>query len=55
MFGKHTYGDPIIHWGEPNSKLHIGNYCSLGDNVQIYLNGGNIITKDHKWHRNHWK
>ena len=49
MFGKHTYGDPIIHWGEPNSTFHVGNYCSIGENVQIYLNGGSIITKDNKW------
>ena len=49
MFGKHTYGDPIIHWGNPNSTLRVGNYCSIGENVHIYLNGGSIVTKDKKW------
>jgi len=49
MFGKHTIGDPIIHWGNPNSTLHVGNYCSIGENVNMYLNGGSIVTKDQKW------
>lgn len=38
-FGKHTYGTPIIHWGSNESKLIIGNYCSIGENVNIYLGG----------------
>jgi acetyltransferase-like isoleucine patch superfamily enzyme len=49
MFGKNTTGDPIIHWGTKESKLTIGNYCTIGENVNIYLNGGSIITKDNKW------
>jgi acetyltransferase-like isoleucine patch superfamily enzyme len=49
MFGKNTTGDPIIHWGSKESKLNIGNYCTIGTNVNIYLNGGSIITKDNKW------
>ena len=49
MFGKNTTGDPIIHWGTAESKLNIGNYCTIGDNVNIFLNGGGIITKDNKW------
>jgi len=49
MFGKNTTGDPIIHWGSKESKLTIGNYCIIGKNVNIYLNGGSIITKDKKW------
>jgi acetyltransferase-like isoleucine patch superfamily enzyme len=39
-FGKHTYGNPIIHWGANESKLTIGNYCSIGENVNIHLGGG---------------
>jgi acetyltransferase-like isoleucine patch superfamily enzyme len=49
MFGKNTTGDPIIHWGTTDSKLIIGNYCTIGKNVNIYLNGGSIVTKDNKW------
>ena len=49
MFGKNTTGDPIIHWGPKDSKLTIGSYCIFGKNVNIYLNGGSIITKDNKW------
>jgi virginiamycin A acetyltransferase len=49
MFGKNTTGDPIIHWGTKESKLIIGNYSTIGENVNIYLHGGSIITKDNKW------
>lgn len=49
LFGKNTTGDPIIHWGSSQAKLVIGNYCTIGQNVHIYLNGGSIITKDKKW------
>jgi virginiamycin A acetyltransferase len=49
MFGKNTTGDPIIHWGTKESTLNIGNYCTIGENVNIYLNGGSIITKNNKW------
>lgn len=41
--GKHTYGEPLIlHWGE-NSKLTIGNFCSIADNVKIFLGGNHRI------------
>lgn len=49
LFGKNTTGDPNIHWGTSDAKLVIGNYCTIGKNVNIYLNGGSIITKDKKW------
>ena len=49
LFGKNTTGDPNIHWGSSEAKLDIGNYCTIGKNVNIYLNGGSIITKDKKW------
>jgi virginiamycin A acetyltransferase len=49
LFGKNTTGDPNIHWGPSEAKLVIGNYCTIGKNVNIYLNGGSIITKDKKW------
>jgi acetyltransferase-like isoleucine patch superfamily enzyme len=49
LFGKNTNGDPKIHWGSSEAKLTIGNYCTIGENVNIYLNGGSIITKNNKW------
>ena len=49
IFGKNTKGDPIIQWGSNDAKLTIGSYCTIGENVTIYLNGGSIITKDNKW------
>jgi acetyltransferase-like isoleucine patch superfamily enzyme len=49
IFGKNTKGDPIIQWGSNDAKLTIGSYCTIGENVMIYLNGGSIITKDNKW------
>ena len=49
MFGKNTTGDPIIHWGTKEANLNIGNYCTIGKNVNIYLSGGSIITKNNKW------
>jgi len=43
-FGKYTYGKPIINWGK-DAKLIVGKFCSIGNNVNIYL-GGN--------HRSDW-
>lgn len=41
--GKYTYGKPQIHFNNSNAKLIIGNFCSIADNVNIYL-GGNHRT-----------
>jgi acetyltransferase-like isoleucine patch superfamily enzyme len=41
--GKYTYGTPNIFWENNNSKLVIGNFCSIANNVNIYL-GGNHRT-----------
>jgi len=43
--GKYTYGIPKIHYAHDNTKLSIGNFCSIASNVNIYL-GGN--------HRSDW-
>jgi acetyltransferase-like isoleucine patch superfamily enzyme len=44
-FGSFTYGNPtILNWGE-DSKLKIGKYCSIADEVTIFLGGE---------HRNDW-
>jgi acetyltransferase-like isoleucine patch superfamily enzyme len=41
-FGKYTYGKPNTKWGG-NSKLIVGKFCSIANNVTIYL-GGNHKT-----------
>jgi len=41
--GKYTYGEPILKWGSPNTHIKIGNFCSIGKDVEIYL-GGNHRT-----------
>ena len=43
IIGKYSYGIPKIYsWGE-GTKLIIGNFCSIADNVNVYL-GGNHRT-----------
>ena len=43
--GEFTYGTPtLVSWGEP-SELTIGKFCSIANNVRVYL-GGN--------HRSDW-
>lgn len=42
-FGKYTYGTPNIYWANNDAKLSVGNFCSIGSNVHIYL-GGNHRT-----------
>lgn len=38
--GDYTYGKPELHWlGEPVT-LVIGKYCSIADNVKLFLGGG---------------
>lgn len=41
--GKHCYGLPEIHHDYLHAKLTIGDYCSIAENVQIFL-GGNHRT-----------
>jgi len=42
-FGKHTYGNPIIHWKNDKANLVVGNFCSIAGNVNIYLGGNHRI------------
>jgi acetyltransferase-like isoleucine patch superfamily enzyme len=39
--GKYSYGNPCISWRQAN--LTIGNFCSIGGNVNIYLGGNHRI------------
>jgi len=39
-FGKYTYGSPNIHFQVHDSKLVVGNFCSIAKNVNIYLGNG---------------
>lgn len=41
--GKYTYGQTNIYWKNDNAKLTIGNFCSIANDVKIYL-GGNHRT-----------
>ena len=43
--GKHTYGLPnIAVWNEGlNGKLYIGNFCSISENVKIFLGGNHRV------------
>ena len=55
--GEYTYGYPtVLHWGE-NANLYIGKFCSIANNVTIFLGGEhrtdwistypfNVINKD---------
>ena len=38
-FGKYTYGVPEIKFYNNYAKLTVGNFCSIGGNVKIYLGG----------------
>jgi acetyltransferase-like isoleucine patch superfamily enzyme len=43
--GSYTYGSQnikIYQWGE-NKKLYIGKFCSLADNIKIYLGGNHRV------------
>jgi acetyltransferase-like isoleucine patch superfamily enzyme len=42
-FGKYSYGTPMIHWTNEQASLTVGKFCSIAQNVQIYL-GGNHNT-----------
>ena len=42
-FGKYTYGTPVLHFYNNNAKLVVGKFCSIAQNLNIYL-GGNHRT-----------
>jgi chloramphenicol O-acetyltransferase type B len=39
-FGKYTYGNPEIRWKIHGTKVVIGNFTSIAENVKIYLGNG---------------
>jgi acetyltransferase-like isoleucine patch superfamily enzyme len=41
--GKYTYGRPGLYYANSGATYRSGNFCSIGDNVTIYL-GGNHRT-----------
>ncbi len=41
--GQHTYGSPMVRWWGESANLSIGKYCSIADDVEIFL-GGNHRT-----------
>lgn len=38
--GKYSYGTPRLHWASDRATLIIGNFCSIAQNVSIYLGNG---------------
>jgi acetyltransferase-like isoleucine patch superfamily enzyme len=42
-YGKHTYGKLTVLRQSKNSKLHVGNFCSIASGVSVFL-GGNHRT-----------
>jgi len=43
--GAHTYGAPVLRfWGKPwSGGFHVGKFCSIGDDVQVFLAGGHRL------------
>jgi acetyltransferase-like isoleucine patch superfamily enzyme len=41
--GEFTYGQPVIHSWDDSTRLEIGKFCSIADNVHFFL-GGNHRT-----------
>jgi len=37
--GEGTYGEPYIRFSKEGARLKIGSYCSIGEDVQIFLGG----------------
>ena len=44
-YGKYTYGRPKIYWWGEESKLIVGNFCSIAGNCEIYLGGNHRIDR----------
>ena len=41
--GDYSYGKPLVfHW-EENTKLKIGKFCSISDEVKIFLGGNHRV------------
>ena len=45
--GRGTYGSSniVIHNWDLKTKAHIGNYCSIADNVHLYLGGNHDMSR----------
>jgi len=39
IIGRFSYGSPKIHFANSGSKLQVGQFCSIADNVKIFLGG----------------
>ena len=44
QFGKYSYGEPIILFESSGAKLYVGNFCSIAENVKIFLGGNHNIN-----------
>jgi acetyltransferase-like isoleucine patch superfamily enzyme len=41
--GKYTYGRPHLYYGDSGATYRCGNFCSIAENVMIYLGGNHRI------------
>ena len=42
-YGKGSYGNPLVLWWGERTNLSIGKYCSIANNVEIFLGGNHRI------------
>lgn len=42
-YGKYTYGNPNLYFENEKSRLIVGKFCSIADNVSVYLCGNHRI------------
>lgn len=41
--GRHSYGRPAMRWWGERAKLIVGRYCSIADDVTIFLGGNHRV------------
>ena len=41
--GKYSYGTPVIYFNNPEAELIIGKFCSIAEQVKIYLGGSHRV------------
>lgn len=44
QFGKYSYGEPKLFFESSGATLHVGKFCSIADNVKIFLGGNHNIN-----------
>ncbi|WP_306598021.1 CatB-related O-acetyltransferase [Geothrix sp. 21YS21S-2] len=44
VWGRHSYGTPVVHTWPNGSQLRVGNYSSIADEVHVLLGGNHPTT-----------